>query len=216
MVSGSRGNLPVGGQLLRYNGRATGAVGEILIWNRVLVLLVLLAPASSVHGGQSGQPGEIVSPQMRTRVLLDVHKRCIGSEAKPALDLARSDDPAVRYWFAKAVRYMSAPDQELLQACRGLLKDADLVVRVTAAAALVAKGQQDEGVVEAFRAALSHRQPGIRLEALTYLYELPEFLPRVRAHVQAVLDEGDANPYEVRTLAQKVLALDGSRRGGGQ
>ena len=123
-------------------------------------------------------------------------------------ELFRSRYPAVRYWALKAVRYRPSPPKAVLEAARQRCADDDPVVAVTAAAALAFHGQSTAAIVqEAFRRALQHPQPGVRLEALTCLRELPELAPVFRVEYERTLQLGRQMPSEVQKLCRELLEL---------
>ncbi len=173
-------------------------IGCMAVW------LVLFPPAGLL-GRPLGEWKAMLESRHRTERLLAAHVLAIYADAGPLASLAESKDPAARYWFAVGVRHRRDASPALLEACVRLLEDEDLVTRLAAAAALLSHNRVGGDVEAAFRSALKTKQPGILLEALTSLYEQPSFARRFRAEIEAILNEGNANPYEVRTLARKVL-----------
>ncbi len=120
--------------------------------------------------------------------------------------LMRSPYAAVRYWAAKAVRYRANPPTNLIEAVAPLTRDADPVVAVAAAAALAHHGKGDlPDVRQAFLRALRHGQPGVRLEALTFLRELPALAAVFRDEYRSTLALGRQMPSEVQKLCTELL-----------
>jgi len=121
------------------------------------------------------------------------------------LPLTRSPYPAVRYWAAKAARYRADVTDVVLDQLVPLLKDPDPVVAVAVAAALAARGRKNPEIDAAFVRALRDPQPGIRLEALSFLRELPEISDRFADEYRSIQQLGRSVPYEVQKLCTELL-----------